>query len=561
MKKYIIFFLILHFSVLTAQTALKSTEEEYFDFLSLQGLVERPTLGYRTLSDSVWKIPEGTEHVWQNNNLGTVRILFESENQGNNRFTKGFFHGIKLKIYGPEWYNSFNTAAPYGQNDGALWQGRGYNTSLTGGARLEGYGFEITLKPMLTFSQNLEFEFIKPNYDNIDSNGNPTLYFNKAGLYGYYGVPSIDAPQRFGDKPIFIFDWNDTDIRYTINNFTIGFGFQTPWLGPAIINPIIHSNNAASYPKLDFGLRKTKLYIPKTDIYLGDLEFRIWWGMLSESDFFDNNEENNNNLISGFTFSWKVPFTNLSLNLNRTMLSKFNNLSTYKLFHILLPFDTSCGTDESDQRFSISADWLFEQVGLELFFEWGRNDFSPSLDYIIRYPFHTQGWSAGIKKTSNLSNSLKGIFYLEFTNLECSMDYDRLISWYSTFYAHHIITQGYTNKGQWLGASMTGGNSQTVGYTLYNKKWKLDFSFQRRNPDLDFTKYIDKRLDQTNAESNIRVQLITSVDFCYFIFSDFYVNTGIALMDDRNYLNVSKNGYSSTHRINVNINALISYKF
>ena len=46
---------ILSASFLFSQEALKSIEEEYYDFLSLQGIVERPTLGYRTLSDSEWK--------------------------------------------------------------------------------------------------------------------------------------------------------------------------------------------------------------------------------------------------------------------------------------------------------------------------------------------------------------------------------------------------------------------------------------------------------------------------------------------------------------------------
>ena len=84
MKKvlFLIFFTQIFF--LFAQEALKSTEEEYYDFLSLQGLVERPTLGYRTLSDSVWEIPENTEHVWQHNNLGSTRVLWQSENQGTN---------------------------------------------------------------------------------------------------------------------------------------------------------------------------------------------------------------------------------------------------------------------------------------------------------------------------------------------------------------------------------------------------------------------------------------------------------------------------------------------
>ena len=86
-----IFFYFFFFSSLFAQEALKSLEEEYYDFLSLTGVVERPTLGYRTLSDNVWKfntvesfeenedgtftkvrIPgeESDAHVWKKNNLG-----------------------------------------------------------------------------------------------------------------------------------------------------------------------------------------------------------------------------------------------------------------------------------------------------------------------------------------------------------------------------------------------------------------------------------------------------------------------------------------------------------
>ena len=103
MKKKLIFkiLLLIVSNLLFSQEALKSIEEEYYDFLSLQGIVERPTLGYKTLSDSVWSIPSDydTEHIWKNNNLGTTKILYKSNNQGKNWFTKGFFHGLKFKIY------------------------------------------------------------------------------------------------------------------------------------------------------------------------------------------------------------------------------------------------------------------------------------------------------------------------------------------------------------------------------------------------------------------------------------------------------------------------------
>lgn len=564
-KPFIFFFATFAFfsASLASQEALKSTEEEYYDFLSLTGAAERPTLNYRTLSDSEWNVADDEKNIWKNNNLGTNRILFESSAENGNWFTRGIDQDVKLKVYGPEWFNSYNTKAPYGQNDGALWQGKGYNTSLTAGARLEAYGFEVTVKPQVSFSENREFDYIKPNYAATDSEGKSTIYNGKASDYGYYGVTSIDSPQRFGDDAFWTYDWGDTEARWSWHTFTAGFGTQSIWLGPAQLNPIIHSNNAATYPKFDIGIRKTAVYMPHFGWHLGDIEARGWWGKLTESDYFDNDDSNDNNLISGLAVAYKLPFTDLTVGLNRTMLSKWDDKDSYSLFHIYIPFDHAGGDDENDQRFSFTADWIFKSIGLEMYAEWGRNDYSPNMDYIIRYPFHTQGWTAGIRKTFTLTKELRGEILAEFSDLECSADYDRLIDWYTTFYAHHIITQGYTNRGQWLGAGIgTGGNSQFLGTKLYYKRGSFSVFVQRRNPDLDYTMYIDSRLNKgtSKAEKNIRAMLIYGIDSEFFIVRNFRLDTGVVLIDEHNPLN--DNGHSlSEHRYNIALSLGTKYNF
>lgn len=553
MKKIVaaLFFAISAVCVFS-QEALKSIEEEYYDFLSLMGIVERPSLNYRTLSDSVWRIKqdedgEQIQHVWQGNNLGRTFTLLNTESEKTNWYLKGIKRGIFLKAYGPEWFNSFNTAAPYGQNDGALWQGKGYNTSLTAGVRLEGYGLEIMLKPQVSFSQNMEFAYIKPNY----SSGN-------AAIYGYYGVASIDAPQRFGDKPFFTFDWGDTEIRYSWHSFTVGFGTQSIWLGPAQLNPIIHSNNAASYPKFDIGMRRQRIVIPKVNWYLGDLELRCWWGKLSESKWFDNDPSNDDNLISGIAVAWLLPgiFKGLTIGFNRTLLAKWNDIDAYSLFRIYVP-NMHGGGDKTDQRFSLTFDYQLPIAGLEIYLEWARNDFSPSMQHVLRYPFHTQGWTLGGKKAFNLSQNLKAELLIEVTFLECSADYDRIISWYSTFYAHHIITQGYTNKGQWLGAGIgTGGNSQYIGFKLVYPKGFTNFFFQRENPDLDYTMYMDTDKGNVEREDSIRALLSTGIQTSYFITNSFMIFGGIVGIFDMN----PQNDHSKDAlRFNLNINLGLKY--
>ncbi|MDE6244588.1 MAG: capsule assembly Wzi family protein [Treponemataceae bacterium] len=574
-KAFLLAALFFAATMVSAQEALKSTEEEYYDFLALQGITFRPTLNYRTLSDSVWSIgtetktvtdEDGNEqtveeplaHPWQYNNLGKMRTLWQPQELSKNGYLRGVPQGVFLKIYGPEWYNSFNTAAPYGQNDGALWQGKGYNTSLTAGARLEVYGLELTIKPQVSFSQNMEFDYIKPNYAGLDNDGNPTIFSGGAAEYGYYGVTSIDAPQRFGNKPFFTFDWGDTEVRYSWHTLTIGFGTQAIWLGPAQLNPIIHSNNAPSYPKFDIGLRRQRVVIPKLGWYLGDLELRCWWGKLSESDYFDTIDSNDSNLISGVSAAWSLPwiFKGLTIGINRTMLSKWDDINAYSLFRIYVPkLGTAAGKDNNDQRFSLTIDYQIPKVGLELYLEWARNDYSPDINYILRYPFHTQGWTAGIKKSVKFSDSFRGEFLLECTNLESSRDYE--LMWPTTFYAHHIITQGYTNGGQWLGAGIgTGGNSQYIRFKLYYPKGYWNLFFQRNNPDLDYTWYID-RTDV--PERSVRVKLILGTDALYFLTENLTISGGLTSCYELNPLN--DNDAASNRRLNFLIHAAVKYNF
>lgn len=544
MKKFVkiisCFLFFLSSAAVFSQEALKSIEEEYYDFLALQGLVERPSLNYRTLSDSKWHLSEEAEtsdlNIWKNNNLGTTKKLSKS---------------ITFKFYGLEWFNSYNTKAPYGQNDGALWQGKGYNTSFSTGFRFEGYGFELTLKPQLSWSQNKEFEYITPAYSG-------SAYSGKADRYGYYGVVSVDAPQRFGNSSFATFDWGDSEVRYSWNSFTVGAGTQAIWLGPAKLNPILHSNNAPSYPKFDLGLRKTELG------NFGAIEGRSWWGKLTESDWFDNDDSNDNTLISGFSFSYSFPgiFKGLTIGLNRTMLSKWEEIDAYTLFNIYGKSLRSGGNDNSDQRFSFTLDWLFTNAGLEMYLEWGRNDFSTNTDYILRYPFHSQGWTGGIEKVFDINDSWKLNLMLEITVLECSDDYERVIDWYSTFYAHHIITQGYTNRGQWLGAGIgTGGNSQYLGANLMHKKGNVLFFIQRRNPDLDYTFHIhckekNPELDSGNqwAEKSIRAMLDFGLESNYYVTNNIVLNSGIVFINEHNPLNEGNiTTGRSKHRYNCNI--------
>lgn len=508
---------LLFFSIGAAysQEALKSTEEEYFDFLSLLGLTERPALNYRTLSDSVWaiketdtgnttaedsgteanadskaetiNIPEKTPHPWQNNNLGTKKTLWKSNSENTNWFTNGLNRSVALKIYGPEWFNSYNTAAPYGQNDGALWQGKGYNTSLTAGVRLEAYGFEVTVKPQVAFSQNLGFEIM------------PGVYGSE---YSYFWAGNIDLVQRYGDSSFWTFDWGDTELRWSWNTFTIGFGFQSPWLGPAWLNPMLGSNNSGTYPKFDIGLRRTKVTLPWLGWYIGDIEGRIWCGKLSESDYFDNDSSNDYRQLTGFSIAYSPAFLpELTFSINKISIARWDE----KSIKYLNPFyDTNA---VEDQKCSFAVDLLFPAVGFEFYGELGLDDYNSRG---FANPFHTAIYTIGAKKEISFFQkfsyfkkfNIRPEIIFEWNNFEMSQDFQ--LQWhYMGYYSHGLIKQGYTQNGQIIGAgSGYFGNSQYLALRTYFSKGDITFFIHFNKPDTNYlnNKGIDTKEDDWQKE-------------------------------------------------------------
>jgi hypothetical protein len=467
MNKYLftcIFFFLLFPAILPAQEAIKSIEEEYYNFLALQGLTERPTLNYRTFSDSVWKIDEEANHPWQDNNLWTFHPLFGD---------------FRMRVYGPELFLSGNTTSPYGLNDGLLWQGRGFNSLFKGGVRFEGYGVELTLLPHFAFSQNINFTIM------------PSAYESEYGyIWGYEYNIGVDAPQRFGNKPFFDWDLGDSEIRYTWKTLTVGFGTQAIWLGPAYRNSILHSNNAPAYPKLDIGLRRQKVVIPWINWYAGDIEVRLWVGQLSESKYFDNDTSNDKNLISGLAFAYSPSFLpGFTVFFNQTYTAKWVPESFFTLVDLFLPFHDEGGKDEWDIHAGAGFDYFLPQASINFYAEVYYNDTpAPGILSFISNFSHTISFTLGFKKgiSINKNKNIYGELIFEYTHLEMSTFASQYL-WANTFYMHHIITQGYTNRGQWIGAGIgTGGNSQFLSFNIIYPKGFFQFIISRYNPDNDF---------------------------------------------------------------------------
>lgn len=511
-------FLLLSLNPIFSQEKLLSLQDEYYDLLALEGKVERPWLNYRTLSDATWVLPDTTGHLWsQQQNL--------------------FRHNRKFRIYGPETYVSYNSGVPYGQNDGLLWQGRGVNAYLSMGVRYEYRGFEITVKPEMAFSSNQDYDHMSPN-----AGFNREKFAGKGDTFGYFGLGIIDAPQRFGDGPVWTPGWGDSEIRYTVKTFTVGIGTQYMWLGAARLNPILHSNNAPAYPRFDIGLRPTRIRLGKWNA--GLVEARLFLGQLKESGYYDNDPTNDYRLFSGLTLAYAPSFLpGLTLSANRVFLGRWKNSSLMSIVDLLyIPWNMHGARDDFDQRASVGLNYLLPASGFEFYTEIGFNDFSPGIDGYIRYPFHSIAHTTGMRKAVSMylfGQQMKGELMLEVSNLEMSQDFQ--FQGPSNFYEHGDINHGHTHLGQWLGASnIAGGNSQYLGFTTYHKKGNLKVYVHRTNPDNGFIyKYSVGTVNTEEVNSRIKdfkAVLSSGIHSVYFLNQNLQLSGGLSLITEHNPL-------------------------
>lgn len=542
-KKLLIFLLLftLILCTLPAQEALKSLEEDYYDFLALQGLTNRPTLNYRTLSDSLWHIADDTEHLWQNQNLGKWHNLFGD---------------FRMRVYGPELFMSGNTAAPYGQNDGVLWQGRGFNALLKGGVRFEGYGVELTILPHFSFSQNANFEIL------------PSAYSNEYGYFWGYGV---DAPQRFGDKPFFDWDFGDSEIRYSWKTLTIGFGTQAIWLGPSYLHSILHSNNAPAYPKLDIGLRRQRVTLPWLGWYLGDVEARLWVGQLTGSNYYDSGDSNKHTMFIGRAFAYApsfLPGLSIFFNLINLVPWEWENIK------YLFISDTS-NTKHDDMKASLGFSWALPKVGFEVYGELGIDDYpawpvghSKWLSY-VRNPLHTMVFTLGTKKNILISerNKIFGQLIFEWSHMEMSNDF--MFQWPYSFYFHHQLKHGYTNRGQWLGNGFSpGGNAQYLEFKLFYPRGTSSFFVHRYNPD---NNYIYQHAIRTTPDDyhydlflrGFKAEFVTGVTTYYSITKGLSIGGKLAynLTFNPFYFNNKTDFNDEEFRHNFHVSLTVKYTF
>lgn len=380
-----------------------------------------------------------------------------------------------------------NSSVPFSMNDGAMWAGKGPSFSLSAGLRLEWYRLRIGVNPQLIREEN----FPLPFFDNLHS-GLPYLlptYRSQWSTLWNIFPHGMDIPFRFGDISHRYGDPGESFASLDLGPVRVGVSTEHEWWGPGIQNALLLSSNAAGVP------RAFVRSAHPLQTRAGSFEFSTFLGKLNESAYFRTKDAFTNpqafehvgtptRLLAAGALVWKPNWEpNLSLGLARSVFEE----RIYRGPVLLRWFDLFANTGQPndvpatdstarlgrDQLLSLFGRWVLPNDGFEVYGEWLRATLPVSLRDFLTDPSHSRGYTVGLQWLAP-ANSRGGAMRLqgEVTNLEqdASFRYRPI----GSIYTSRVVPQGYTQRGQPLGAAIgPGSSSQYLAMDYVAPDWSL----------------------------------------------------------------------------------------
>lgn len=367
-----------------------------------------------------------------------------------------------VTLLSPELTLGVNSSLPYGFNDGALWQGRGFNVQAIGGLVFTRGRLRLIVAPQYGYSENADFQTIPyPQGPGKDR----SVWANP-----FYPAPGgIDLPLRFGDQPVRSLQWGQSSATLRLPVVEVGLSTENVWWGPGLQNALLWGAQGAGVPAV--------FVRTKAPVTTRSGTWDAWWtvGTLRESNFFDRNPDNDRRSIGAFAVSWRPPrTTGVEIGLSRLVILA-DNVPFTALFAPLGSVGRPNGPDSldagsRDQITSFWTRWAPPGVDFEAWAEWARFEEPASLRDFLESPGHSQGYTVGLQWARRMRGGSARLWG-EATYLEPSPSL-RLRP-VGTTYASRSVPQGFTVRGQPLGAGIgPGSSSQWMGGDFIRTNWR-----------------------------------------------------------------------------------------
>jgi hypothetical protein len=382
------------------------------------------------------------------------------------------YQNVDWYFLAPRAQATYNSTFPSGDNDGALWQGRGLTTALEGGVAGHIGRLSLTLDPMVFWAQNQSFP--------LAANGQTGALRFADGV----NPTTIDLPQRFGNGSYARFDPGQSTLRLDLPVVAIGASTANQEWGPAIDNPIILGNNAPGFPHVFVGSSAP------VDLWLIRVQGRVEWGRLDQSPYAVLQGTQSRRFMSGIVGSLSPRgLSNLEIGGARFFhtlwpdsgLTRHDFLRPFEgllLSSVANEIGNGTGQEPDNQLASIFVRWVFPKSGLELYSEFGREDHNADLRDFTQEPDHDAAYLIGLQKAWVRKDSSYLVFHGEVVNSRIS--HLQLGRPQTVFYVHSPVVQGHTEDGQILGSpSVYGGGGFSFALDRYTRDGRWTVAWQK----------------------------------------------------------------------------------
>lgn len=349
--------------------------------------------------------------------------------------------------------------------DGPAWQGVGFNGQIVGGLTWGSDHLEVSLMPEIWFAENRKFS--------MPASMNPP--------YGDAHRGAWDHPLRMGTTSLTRWDLGQSSISAKYGPARVSVGTENRIWGQSRQNSLLLSANGPGVPSVELAVD------PLTTSW-GTLEGHYIAGLLAPSGWQASSSQSGLRLWTGvmgaYTFPGSAPLT---LTVARFAQASYDAFD-WRDLGVPFLFKYSWGVDKYDQRLSLGYRWRFPSVGLELYGEWGRNDYSPKLLAWLQNFERTQAYVLGFRKALRTELgvlALEGELASVFLGPEGLINANGYDPYGADFYTHSILRQGYTIAGQDLGAAVGNGNSLSLAgvwvgdhasFKAELRRWVKDYS-------------------------------------------------------------------------------------
>jgi hypothetical protein len=446
--------------------------DSYLRYLQSEGATKRTSLGVRepSLMKTRDRIPSGP-HPWSSE--------LARDSAANSVF------GFKLL---PARIGSvLNSGFPHGDNDGAVWAGRGATLFAEGGAITKIGPLVIQLAPIAFIAQNAAFT--------LQKNGQDGDGIFRVGQVIY--ANAIDLPQKFGPGSYARVDAGESEVRLESRWIMGGVSNAHRILGPASVYPFVLGTNAPGFPHAFVSTQQP------WNLGFAKMEANVLWGELAQSQyspvqgsptFFSLLEPGKKRFASGATLILQprgVPGLELGVirffesfwprtGIPRSYLTKpFGNFLKKSLNEGNAK--TASDLEGSDnQLLSVFTRWVLPHSGFEVYAEYGREDHAYDFRDLISEPDHSRTYMIGTRYA--FARSAEGMSGLRAEIMNYEMPGIVRYRAEGGVYIHSVLHQGHTNRGQMLGAPLGPGASagSTVAYDRFTQSGQTTISWTRR---------------------------------------------------------------------------------